>query len=201
MNRKEHWEKIYTTKQPHEVSWTQKIPEPSLHLISELHLAKDAAIIDIGGGDSNLVDHLLSLGYTNISVLDISTAAIERAKNRLGDKAKEVNWIVSDILEFAPDISYDLWHDRAVFHFLTSKLEVDTYTQLVGTNAKNIVLGTFAINGPIKCSGLDITPYDKTKFEETFAQNFKVLKCVDHLHKTPFETTQKFVFALLKSNN
>ncbi|MBT8327483.1 MAG: class I SAM-dependent methyltransferase [Bacteroidia bacterium] len=198
MNRKDHWEKIYTTKLPHEVSWTQDVPKTSLSLISELNLDPSVSIIDIGGGDGNFVDHLLELGYQNITVLDISEAAIERAKSRLGSKAKNVKWIVSDILEFKPNQMYNLWHDRAVFHFLTSEVEIDSYKQLVSANATNIVLGTFATDGPLKCSGLAISQYNEEKIRETFSPPYRISKFVTQIHKTPFETTQNFVFALLK---
>ena len=117
-NRKEHWEKVYATKQPHEVSWTQELPKTSLDFVHSFNLPKTASIIDIGGGDSKLVDYLLDEGFENISVLDISATAIEKAKQRLGAKAAKVNWIVSDVTEFHPSSTYDCWHDRATFHFL-----------------------------------------------------------------------------------
>src|ERR1035437_3951530 len=116
-SRKEHWEKVYSTKQPHEISWTQELPKTSLDFIHSFNLPKSATIIDIGGGDSKLVDYLVDEGYENISVLDISSTAIEKSKQRLGNKAKKVNWVVTDVLEFQPDIKYDCWHDRATFHF------------------------------------------------------------------------------------
>ncbi len=199
MSNKEHWDKIYTTKQPNEVSWTQEVPETSLGLINDLNLDKNASIIDVGGGDSNLVDHLLQLGYTNLSVLDISKAAIDRAKKRLGEKASNVQWIVSDIVEFTPNKIYDIWHDRAVFHFLTSTKDINTYKNLVANHAKNIVLGTFAKDGPLKCSGLEITQYDKTSIDRTFCPPFHILNFKRETHTTPFETTQNFVFAVLEN--
>lgn len=115
--KKQHWEKVYQNNQPHEVSWTQDIPRISLDFIKSFNLPKTAGIIDIGGGDSNLVDHLLESGYQDITVLDISEAAIERAKLRLGDQAERVNWIISDLTDFVPSRRYNLWHDRATFHF------------------------------------------------------------------------------------
>ena len=128
-SRKEHWEKVYSTKQPNEVSWTQEIPKTSLDFFHSFNLPKSANIIDIGGGDSNLVDYLLNEGYENISVLDISETAINRAKQRLGEKAIKVNWIVSDVTEFKPSSSYDCWHDRATFHFLTSSDDMNVYLE------------------------------------------------------------------------
>ena len=137
-NTKQHWETVYETKTPEQVSWTQEIPETSLNFINSFQLSKEAKIIDIGGGDSFLVDHLLELGYSNVSVLDISSKAIERAKQRLGEKASKVTWIVSDICEFQTHEKYDFWHDRAAFHFLTKDFDIknvkdDSY-QLVAFN-------------------------------------------------------------------
>ena len=125
--RKEHWEKVYSTKQPNEVSWTQELPKTSLDFVHSFNLPKSASIIDVGGGDSKLVDYLLNEGYENISVLDISEQALTRAKQRLGDNAGKVNWIVSDVTEFHPSTSYDLWHDRATFHFLNNEEEIKNY--------------------------------------------------------------------------
>ncbi len=136
ISRKEHWEKVYQTKQPHEVSWTQELPKTSLDFVHSFHLPKSASIIDIGGGDSKLVDCLLEEGYAHISVLDISEKAIEKAKLRLGEKANKVNWIVSDVTEFQPTESYDCWHDRATFHFLTGSDEVNSYL----TTARKAIL-------------------------------------------------------------
>ncbi len=200
MNRKEHWENIYSTKTPEQVSWTQTIPKVSLDLIAKFNLPKSAEIIDIGGGDSNLVDHLLDLEFTNITVLDISQAAIDRAKSRLGNRASEINWIVSDIVDFKPSQEYDLWHDRAVFHFLTSSDEIEKYKKLVENYTSKIVLGTFSVDGPFKCSGLEITQYSPAKFEECFAPEFEVIETLDHPHQTPFNTIQNFVFARLQAS-
>lgn len=194
MNRKNHWEKIYTTKQPNEVSWTQKIPQTSLDLIAQFKLPLSAKIIDIGGGDSTLVDHLLAIGYTNLTVLDISEAALLRAKKRLGEKAQLVKWIVSDITDFQPTESYDLWHDRAVFHFLTDAQEIENYTSKVNKATNNMVLATFSVNGPLKCSGLEITQYNTPKMLETFENHFKLVDSLELDHITPFGTTQNFIF-------
>src|SRR6187402_3411524 len=122
--RKNHWETVYETKTPEQVSWTQEIPKTSLDFINSFNPDKSARIIDIGGGDSNLVDFLLDQGFENISVLDISAKALEKAKLRLGEKAKKVNWIVSDITEFEPQTTFDIWHDRAAFHFLTEDSQI-----------------------------------------------------------------------------
>ena len=195
-NLKAHWETVYSTKTPQEVSWTQEKPAISLDFISSFKLDKSASIIDIGGGDSLLVDFLLDLGYTNISVLDISAHAIERAKVRLGDKASLVTWIVSDINEYQPEITYDLWHDRAAFHFLTQPSDIDRYVRLVANHAKNLVVGTFSIDGPLKCSGLEITQYDETSLGDLFkAEGFECIESKREDHQTPFGSTQNFVFA------
>jgi ribosomal protein L11 methylase PrmA len=195
-NLKAHWETVYETKSPQEVSWTQEIPQISLDFIQSFELNKDAQIIDIGGGDSLLVDFLLDLGSTNISVLDISAHAIERAKVRLGEKASLVKWILSDINEFEPTEIYDLWHDRAAFHFLTNPKDIERYALLVSKQAKNLVIGTFSTNGPFKCSGLEITQYDENELAQLFGPHgFEVQTTRREDHMTPFGTTQNFVFA------
>lgn len=195
-NLKEHWETVYATKTPQEVSWTQERPAISVDFIASFQLDKSASIIDIGGGDSLLVDFLLDLGFTNISVLDISSHAIERAKVRLGEKASLVTWIVSDINDFEPTEMYDLWHDRAAFHFLTTQKDIERYVELVSKHAKQLVIGTFSTNGPFKCSGLEITQYDENELGQLFGPHgFKVLTTKREDHMTPFGTTQNFVFA------
>ncbi len=197
--RKSHWENVYTTKQPHEVSWTQEVPTTSLKIINSFNLDKSAGIIDIGGGDSNLVDFLLDEGYTNISVLDISGEALERAKKRLGAKADNVKWIESDITEFKHTEQYAMWHDRAAFHFLTTPEQIANY---VATAAKAVTdylaIGTFSENGPKRCSGLDITQYSEKKLENTFTASFKKTDCLTEDHTTPFNTTQNFIFCSFK---
>lgn len=193
-----HWEAIYENKSPDEVSWTQEIPKTSLSLINELNIDKSSSIIDIGGGDSRLVDHLLDLGFNNITVLDISAKAIEKAKIRLADKSHLVKWIVSDILEFVPTQQYDVWHDRAAFHFLTEQNQIEKYKNTVEeAKVKNIIISTFSTDGPLKCSGLEIKQYTNKTLEEVFSHNFKLLSSVTEQHLTPFNTTQDFVFVSL----
>ncbi len=195
-NRKVHWENIYSTKKINEVSWYQIEPKTSISFINLAGLEKDAAIIDIGGGDSFFVDYLVKEGYTNITILDISEMAIKRAKLRLGDSASKVSWIVSDVNNFSPKHKYDFWHDRATFHFLTDSLEVNQYKETV-ENAMNknghFVIGTFSKTGPLKCSGIDITQYSKQEIIELF-HTFKIISDLNVKHLTPFETTQDFVF-------
>ena len=201
-NRKDHWEKVYATKQPHEVSWTQELPKTSLDFVHSFNLPKTAKIIDIGGGDSKLVDYLLEEGFENISVLDISATAIEKSKQRLGEKARKVKWIVSDITEFQPATTYDCWHDRATFHFLTTKEEIDTYL----TTAREAVtgfmtIGTFSDKGPKKCSMLEVHQYTEVELQHQLIDGIEKLKCVTEDHTTPFNTIQNFLFCSFKRNN
>ena len=199
--RKKHWENIYQTKQLNEVSWFQPVPQTSLNLISKYVKSKDAAIIDIGGGDSFLVDHLLELGYTNISVLDISEAAIERAKIRLGENANKVSWIVSDISKFEPTEKYDFWHDRAAFHFLTDKEDINRYISTVNkaiTTNGILTIGTFSESGPKKCSGIEITQYTEESLANLFPNEFEKIESFYVDHPTPFDTVQNFVFGVFR---
>ena len=164
VHRKDHWENIYQTKQLKDVSWYQPVPQTSLDFLRQFNLPKTAKIIDVGGGDSLLVDYLLELGYTDISVLDISENALERAKERLGDKARLVKWIVSDISTFEPSEQYDFWHDRAVFHFLTKEQDIENYMTVLSKGIQMdgiLVMGTFSESGPTKCSGIPIKQYSE----------------------------------------
>nr|WP_298777070.1 class I SAM-dependent methyltransferase [uncultured Empedobacter sp.] len=186
---------MYDVKTPQEVSWTQEKPETSLNFIQSFSVDKTAKIIDVGGGESKLVDFLLEEGYENISVLDISANALEKAKKRLGDKAKKVNWIVADITEFEPTEQYDVWHDRAVFHFLTEDNDIKKYQDLVSQAVKGkMVIGTFSTNGPLKCSGLEIKQNDEISLTSTFASDFEKIECFTIDHITPFDTIQNFIF-------
>tara|TARA_E500000318_G_scaffold111672_1_gene131171 strand:+ start:4366 stop:4980 length:615 start_codon:yes stop_codon:yes gene_type:complete len=197
-DRKNHWETVYKTKNPDEVSWTQNVPQTSLNFIHSFGLDKTSTIIDVGGGDSKLVDFLLDEGFENITVLDISGKAIERAKKRLGDKALKVHWIECDITDFEPEETYDVWHDRAAFHFLTSSDQIEKYKALTMKAVKGyMVLGTFSENGPKKCSGLDIKQYNETQMEATF-NGFDKIECKTEDHTTPFGTTQNFIFCSFK---
>ena len=195
-NLKQHWETIYKTKQPNEVSWTQEVPAISLELIHKFNIPKTARIIDIGGGDSKLVDFLLAEGYTNISVLDISAAAIQRAKERLGNEAIKVNWIVCDILDFIATEKYDLWHDRAAFHFQTETEQIEKYINIVKSAVDGVaIIGTFSVDGPKKCSGLEIKQYDEEGLIERFKKSdFKIVECKREDHITPSGAIQNFVF-------
>lgn len=200
-NRKEHWEKIYQNKNIEQVSWYQPIPHTSLEFVNEFNLNKDAAIIDIGGGDSFFVDHLLETGFTNITVLDISAKAIDKAKARLGDKANAVKWIVADAANFSPTEKYDFWHDRAAFHFLTSDDEIRNYANTVFNYINSegyLVIGTFSEQGPTKCSGIDIKQYSEESMNNVFKDKFQLTKSIIVDHKTPFDTVQNFIFCCFK---
>lgn len=195
MDKKTHWETVYKTKTPNQISWTQDVPQPSLDFIESLNLEKNAKIIDVGGGDSKLVDHLLHYGFENVSVLDISAKALERAKERLGEKAEKVTWIVGDITEFEPTEMYDLWHDRATFHFLTEAEDIEKYRNMVQNHVRGyLIIGTFSENGPQKCSGLEISQYTEEKLCAVIGEAFQKINCLTIDHKTPFDTFQNFLF-------
>tara|TARA_R110002051_G_scaffold18367_2_gene53105 strand:- start:266 stop:877 length:612 start_codon:yes stop_codon:yes gene_type:complete len=201
MNRKEHWENVFKTKSLDEVSWYEVEPETSLSFFKESNISKSAKIIDIGGGDSFLVDNLLRLGYKDITVLDISEAALDRAKQRLKGESNKVKWIVADVANFAPPENYDFWHDRAAFHFLTDEENIRNYTETVKNHLNkngNLVIGAFSKNGPKKCSGLEIKQYSKTSMVSQFETYFDKVKCIEIDHKTPFDTSQNFVFCWFK---
>jgi cyclopropane fatty-acyl-phospholipid synthase-like methyltransferase len=194
-SRKEHWENVYKNKSPQEVSWTQQLPKTSLEFISSFRLPKSASIIDIGGGDSRLVDYLIDQQYENISVLDISEKAIEKAKERLGEKAAKVKWIISDVTEFQPETNYDCWHDRATFHFLTSSSDIDSYLGIARKAVnKFMVIGTFSETGPDKCSMLEVHKYSEEELQHQLENGFEKIKCITEDHTTPFNTTQNFLF-------
>ena len=200
-NRKQHWEKIYQTKELKDVSWYQPTPSTSLHFIETNLIQTSAKIIDIGGGDSFFVDHLLKLGFQDITVLDISEAALERAKLRLGEAAKKIKWIVADAASFQPTEHYDFWHDRAAFHFLTQKDEIEHYIQTIAQHLKPngiLVLGTFSEQGPQKCSGIEIKQYSEKSMEESLSPFFEKMECFTVDHQTPFDTIQNFIFCSFK---
>ena len=197
--QKKHWNKVYQTKQPNEVSWTQPKPETSLDFINRFSISKSSPIIDIGGGDSTLVDFLLTEGYENISVLDISEHALERAKFRLGKQAEKVTWIVSDITTFIPLQKYTIWHDRATFHFLTTGEQINNYLKIARSAVTGyLIIGTFSEQGPDKCSGLEIKKYSEDQLNRQFMNDFEKIKCVNTDHITPFNTRQNFNFCSFK---
>ena len=195
MNKKKHWETVFNTKTPQEVSWTQKYPKTSIEFIKSLKIDSSKPIIDVGGGDSHLVDVLIKEGFTDITVLDISEKALLRAQERLGENAKKVSWIVCDILDFKPNKNYSIWHDRASFHFLTEPSQIKRYTEKVNHCVlEGLVIGTFSKKGPLKCSGLDISQYDFDKLTANFKENFNTIEEKEEVHITPFDTMQNFTF-------
>ncbi|MFK7001526.1 class I SAM-dependent methyltransferase [Flavobacterium oreochromis] len=203
MEKKAHWENVFSTKKENEVSWYEKKPETSIELINKLNLPKDAKIIDIGGGDSYLIDHLLDLGYTNLYLLDISAKAIERTQKRLGKNSKKVNFITTDIVHFISEEKFDLWHDRASFHFLTDPSDITTYKNITTKNIQEkgkLIIGTFSTSGPLKCSGLPITQYTAATLREVFEPDFTLIEKQAIEHKTPFETIQNFIYCSFKKN-
>jgi ubiquinone/menaquinone biosynthesis C-methylase UbiE len=197
----QHWDRIYSTKVPHEVSWTQENPSISLDFIHEINLSKTARIIDVGGGESKLVDRLLDEGFTDITVLDISEEALRKTRQRLGERAGNVQWVVSDVREFKPVLAFDLWHDRATFHFMTSPEDIDTYllrAQQAIRSEGYFVVGTFSDKGPKKCSGLDIRQYTEITLEQQLNLHFQKIRCITEDHHTPFGTLQNFLFCSFK---
>jgi ubiquinone/menaquinone biosynthesis C-methylase UbiE len=198
-SRKEHWEKVFTEKKLTEVSWYQPNPKTSIDLIKATGLGKDARIIDIGAGDSMLIDLLLEEGYTNIYALDISHHALERAKKRLGSKADQVHWVVSDITEFESNVQFDFWHDRAAFHFLTEEADIEKYLKIATKAVKGYLsIGTFSPSGPKKCSNLEIKQYSGGDLKEIFAKYFENINCFEESHTTPSGNNQDFTFCLFK---
>ena len=196
-NKKNYWDTIYDTKQYNEVSWFQKYPKLSMEFINLFKLPKTAKIIDVGGGDSLFIDTLLENSYTDITVLDISENAINKAKNRLKEKANSVKWVVCDITEFEPLEKYDFWHDRAAFHFLNTEEQIEKYVEIANrsiTKKGILILGTFSKDGPKKCSGLDIKQYSEESMLLIFERYFKKIKCIQEDHTTPFNTSQNFLF-------
>ena len=197
INKKQHWENVFATKKETEVSWYQEKPETSLQFFERNNIPKTAKILEIGGGDSYLIDNLLEQDYESLTLLDISENAIERIKKRLGEKSEKVRFIVSDILDFSSIEKFDVIHDRASFHFLTKEEDIQKYATLLsdilGENGLYFV-GTFSESGPLKCSGLEITQYSTEKFLKIFGTHFSLLHSFEEVHKTPFETTQNFIF-------
>lgn len=201
IDRKKHWENIYQTKDLKDVSWYQPTPTTSLDFLKQFNIPTTAKIIDIGGGDSFLVDHLLDLGYTDITVLDISAASLDRARQRLGDRSTKVKWIVADAATFVPTEQYDFWHDRAAFHFLTQEQEITNYIDTIQRSIKPtgvLVIGTFSEQGPQKCSGIEIKQYSETTMTDRLKKFFEKVKCITVDHKTPFDTIQNFIFCSFK---
>jgi len=202
MDARSHWENVYATKAPDRVSWYRPHLETSLELIEKVAPARSAHIIDVGGGESTLVDDLLARGYQNVSVLDVSSAAIHFTKKRLGLRADSVQWIVGDIATAdLPSNAYDVWHDRAVFHFLTTPDQRAAYLRQVGKTVRSgghVLVSTFGPEGPTRCSGLEVVRYDAESLHAEFGVRFQLLESLKELHETPFGTTQQFLYCLCR---
>jgi 2-polyprenyl-3-methyl-5-hydroxy-6-metoxy-1,4-benzoquinol methylase len=198
MDVKTHWEKVYTTKAPESVSWYRAHLETSLALIERAAVARSSSIIDIGGGESTLVDDLLLRGYKSLTVLDVSQTAIEVTKKRLSSAAEQVRWLVGDIVEIELEPhAYYLWHDRAVFHFLTTPERRLAYVRQVTRAVKpggHVIISTFGPEGPTKCSGLDVMRYDAESLHGEFGGHFRLVDSSKGLHETPFGTMQQFLY-------
>lgn len=203
-NQKSHWENIYKTKSVKDMSWYEPHLNKSLDFILELGLSKDSKIIDIGGGASTLPDDLLANGFKNITVLDISEEALKVSKDRLADKANSINWLEADVAGALLKPSYyDVWHDRAMFHFLTKPEDRKKYVNNLGKALKPggyALMATFGSNGPLKCSGLEIVRYSPERIAEGLGDIFKQEKCIIETHKTPFNTTQEFLYCLFRKS-
>ena len=196
--RQAHWENVYWTKAETEVSWFQKTPTLSLDFIHSAGVGKDAAIIDIGGGESRFVDALLDEGYTALSVLDISQKAVAETQARLGQRASHVTWIVADVTAWESERTYDLWHDRAAFHFLTETADQDAYmARLVRALRPGgyLIISTFALDGPERCSGLPVVRYDARSLSQRLGSSFELLESRNDEHHTPNGSVQRFQFS------
>jgi SAM-dependent methyltransferase len=198
MNARDHWEKIYTDKAPNAVSWYRPHLEKSLELIEQWAPGKSASIIDVGGGESTLADDLVARGYENVTVLDISQAAIDVSRKRLGAASQRVFWLAADITRVELGIAaYDVWHDRAVFHFLIAASDREAYVRQLLRSVRrggHVIVSTFAPEGPMKCSGLDVMRYDADSLRMEFGERFRLIESFTELHDTPFGTVQQFLY-------
>jgi len=201
MDRKKHWERVFRDKAPDSVSWYQRHPEVSLALIAASGIDKDAGIIDIGGGASVLVDHLLDLGYRNLAVLDLSVAPMDSSRSRLGARAASVEWFAGDVTEFEPPRRFALWHDRALFHFLTDAEDLARYVSTLRKSLQpdgTAIIATFAPDGPPKCSGLDVVRYDEASIAHELGECLQLLEVRREMHMTPWQTAQSFNYFRFK---
>ncbi|MBP9092389.1 class I SAM-dependent methyltransferase [bacterium] len=205
MDEKQHWEKVYEAKAADAVSWYQPHLEKSLQFILKAAPSRSTQIIDVGAGESTLVDDLINAGYNNTSVLDISEKAIEVCKTRLGDRSSSVTWLAANILQAElPEKFFHVWHDRAVFHFLTSEAQRIDYVRQVSKSVKaggHVIVATFGPQGPEKCSGLTTMRYDTDSLHNQFGARFRLVESATELHTTPFGTTQQFLYCFCKLEN
>jgi trans-aconitate methyltransferase len=198
VDRQAHWQKVYATKAEKEVSWFQENPTPSLDMIAATGVPTDADIIDVGGGASRLVDSLLDKGFSRLAILDLSAKALEATKKRLGRRGDGVDWIVADVATWKPSGTYDLWHDRAAFHFLTDPADRDAYIARLKKALRSgghVIIATFAPDGPERCSGLPIVRYDPATLASALGSEFELIDSKRHDHLTPGGGTQRFQFS------
>jgi len=194
--RQRHWQGIYQTKAPTAVSWYQARPELSLALIARTGIGPDARVVDVGGGASTLVDALLDRGFHRVDILDVAPAALDHAKRRLGTRASRVGWIVADVTRWRPTTAYDLWHDRAVFHFLTEEADRRRYAAVLANAVRSgghAIVATFALDGPERCSGLPVQRHSPATLAAAFAPHFALVESEREEHVTPAGATQRFV--------
>jgi len=202
-DRKGHWEGVYAAKTPAEVSWYQINPAVSLELIASSGISHTGRIIDVGGGASVLVDKLLGQGFQDLTVLDVSSKALDYAKERLGSRAEAVKWLQADVTEFEFPGKYELWHDRAVFHFLTDPRDRKRYVEVMTKAVKpggHVIIAAFALEGPSKCSGLDVERYNSDKFKKELGNSFHLIKSIDEIHATPWKAEQKFTYCYFQTS-
>jgi SAM-dependent methyltransferase len=200
-DRQAHWQDVYLTKGEQQVSWTQPSPEPSLSLIEKFAYGRNASIIDIGGGASRLVDALRQRGYDAITVLDLSQAALDAARQRLGPDGAKVQWIAADITQWQPPAAFDVWHDRAAFHFLVEASDRDAYLDRLHAGVKtggHAIIATFALDGPDKCSGLPVQRYGPKSLSKVVGPAFDLIEHRGHRHTTPWGAVQSFQFSVLR---
>lgn len=200
-DRKLHWENVYSTKGETDVSWFQESPAPSLELIHLVKAKQSDAIVDVGGGASRLVDSLLAEGFGDLTALDLSAAALETARKRLGAKGEEVKWIVGDATLWEPPQTYDVWHDRAAFHFLTDATQQAAYMERLKRALKtegHLIMGTFALDGPEKCSGLPVARHSSDSLADLLGPGFELVDSRRHNHSTPWGSVQRFQFSTFK---
>jgi len=196
-DRQAHWQQVYETKATDAVSWYQPVPQPSADLLQLAGAAPESGIIDIGGGASTLVDWLLDNGFRDVTVLDLSDAALAAARARLGDAASGVSWIAADVTRWRPARLYDVWHDRAAFHFLTDPVDRAAYLDRLRIALRaggHAIIGTFAPDGPEKCSGLPVERYDAKRLAATLGGGFRLVDSCRHDHVTPWGSVQRFHF-------
>ena len=194
---KDHWEQLYADKKPAEVSWYQSHPQHSLSLIGDTGIGTAASIIDVGGGASTLVDHLLTTGYRDITILDIARTAIERTQQRLADRSQQVTWVEGNITGYTPGQRFDIWHDRAVFHYLTLEHDRKRYLETLNKALKadgQVIIATFSDSGPSQCSGLEVVRYSPTSLSHALGSPFRLVETLTEEHHTPNGGLQQFVY-------